>query len=152
MSLFFFCSCSLSKCKQLHILKWTIDPTYRTTPCRRIHTIQTITPSRWKMITTLQTTPPIMPPCLNTHIQAKIIIWTGKLLRTLLNGNIFIDNKKCIFFFIEVSVDRNLSLAVISLEYTLGLVSYNAISFCSFLWILYFGSRISPSNFLIKLL
>jgi len=52
------------------------------------------------MIIMLQTTPLIILPC-NTLIQVKVTIWIGKLLRTLLKGNTFIDSplKNCILLF-----------------------------------------------------
>lgn len=93
-----------------------------------------------------QITPPITPPC-NTRTQIKIIIWTGKLLLTLRKGSIFTDNQNCIFFFFHCSRCQPKN-CYISLEYTLVVASYsNAISVVS-LWIVYFGSRISASNFL----
>lgn len=38
-----------------------------------------------------ETTPRIIRRC-NTLIQVKVTIWIGKLLRTLLKGNTFIDS------------------------------------------------------------
>jgi hypothetical protein len=55
------------------------------------------------MLFSRQTTPPIIPPC-NILIQVKVTIWIGKLLRTLLKGNTFIDSPlKTVFYYFSSS-------------------------------------------------